>query len=121
MTQTPPHLRHHFRLGPDEGDKEGKRDGNTQLKERPKLQKPPMFKVVLHNDDYTTMEFVVFVLERVFRLDQAGATRVMLHIHRTGIGVAGVFTREIAETKSRKVTDLAQRHDYPLQTTVEEA
>ncbi len=107
-------------LGPDEGDKDPKRKGNTQLKERPKLKKPPMFKVVLHNDDYTTMEFVVFILKRVFRHDEAGATRVMLHIHRTGIGVAGVFTREIAETKSRKVVDLARRHDFPLQSTVEE-
>ncbi len=80
-----------------------------------------MFKVVLHNDDYTTMEFVIFVLERVFRLDQADATRIMLHIHRTGIGVAGVFTREIAETKSQKTVDLARQHEFPLQSTVEEA
>ena len=109
------------RLGPDEGDRDRKQDGNTQVKERTKLKKPPMFKVVLHNDDYTTMEFVVFILQNVFRHDQASATRVMLHIHRTGIGVAGVFTREIAETKSRKVMDLAQRHDFPLQSTVEEA
>ena len=102
-------------------EREHDHDGDVLTEERTRTQRPPLYKVLLHNDDYTTMEFVVFVLERVFRLDQAGATRVMLHIHRTGIGVAGVFTREIAETKSRKVTDLAQRHDYPLQTTVEEA
>ena len=108
-------------LGPDEKDRDPKHKGGVALKERPKLKKPPMFKVVLHNDDYTTMEFVVFVLQRVFRRDQAEATRIMLHVHRTGIGVAGVYTREIAETKSRKVVDLARRHEFPLQCTVEEA
>ncbi len=108
-------------LGPSEDERDPARKGNTAVQERPKLKKPPMYKVVLHNDDYTTMEFVVFVLRRVFRHDQAEATRIMLHIHRTGIGVAGVFTREIAETKSRKVVDLARRHEFPLQSTVEEA
>jgi ATP-dependent Clp protease adaptor protein ClpS len=109
------------RLGPSDKDTDPRHRGGTQLQERPKLKKPPMFKVVLHNDDYTTMEFVVLVLQRVFRHDEAESSRIMLHIHRTGIGVAGVFTKEIAETKSRKVMELARRYEFPLQCTVEEA
>ncbi|MCB9743188.1 MAG: ATP-dependent Clp protease adapter ClpS [Alphaproteobacteria bacterium] len=104
--------------GPSRGDD---REGSLALKERTKLKKPKMYKVLLHNDHYTTMEFVVYVLQRVFRHSDAEATRIMLHIHTSGIGVAGVFTREIAETKSRKVIELARRADFPLQCTYEEA
>ena len=105
----------------DPNDGDGGRDGGLALKERTRLKKPKMYKVLIHNDNYTTMEFVVYVLQRVFRHSDASATQVMLHIHKTGIGVAGVFTREIAETKSRKVLELARHADFPLQCTYEEA
>ena len=95
--------------------------GGLALEERVKTKKPPMYKVLLHNDDFTTMEFVVQVLTTVFRRNEAEATRIMLHVHRTGIGVAGVYTKEIAETKVRKVLNLAQRVESPLQCTTEEA
>ncbi|MCB9765808.1 MAG: ATP-dependent Clp protease adapter ClpS [Alphaproteobacteria bacterium] len=107
----------------DDNDKQGRPDkkGSLALKERTRVEKPRMYKVLLHNDHYTTMEFVVYVLQRVFRHTEASATRIMLHIHNTGIGVAGVFTREIAETKTRKVVELARQADFPLQCTYEEA
>ena len=80
-----------------------------------------MYKVLLHNDDYTSMEFVVYLLESVFHHDQASATRIMLHIHTSGIGVAGVYTREIAESKVQKSLGIAQQAEFPLQCTTEEA
>jgi len=82
---------------------------------------PPMYKVLLHNDDYTTMEFVVQVLQSVFHKTAADATQIMLHIHRSGIGVAGVYTQEIAETKVSTVEAMARQHEYPLKCTMEEA
>ncbi|MGH7789556.1 MAG: ATP-dependent Clp protease adapter ClpS [Candidatus Binatia bacterium] len=86
-----------------------------------KVKVPPMFKVLLHNDDYTTMEFVVQVLQSVFHKSGADATQIMLHIHRTGMGVAGVYTHEVAETKVAVVEEMAQRYEYPLMCTMEEA
>lgn len=86
---------------------------------RPKLSKPPLFKVMLLNDDYTPMEFVVVVLEKFFRLDREGATRVMLQVHQKGMGVCGVFSRDIAETKVQQVTDFSLDNDHPLQCTME--
>jgi ATP-dependent Clp protease adaptor protein ClpS len=99
----------------------GREDGDTGVRERSreKTEKPRMYKVIFHNDDYTSMEFVVFVLKDVFRHSDAAATRIMLHIHRTGIGVAGIFTREIAETKVEKTMELAREAGYPLQLTME--
>jgi ATP-dependent Clp protease adaptor protein ClpS len=85
------------------------------------LKVPAMFKVLLHNDDYTTMEFVVEVLQGVFHRTHAEATQIMLHIHRTGIGVAGVYTHEVAETKVAIVEAMARKHEYPLKCTMEEA
>lgn len=105
----------------DERDDSPEKKGGLALKERTRTQKPRMYKVLLHNDDYTTMEFVVFVLTAVFHHSEAEATRIMLAIHTAGIGVAGVFTREIAETKARKVTEMARQAEYPLQCTYEEA
>lgn len=102
-------------------DKDPARKGNTQVKERPKVKKPKMYKVLLHNDHYTTMEFVVWILQGIFRRDEAEATRIMLAIHKAGLGVAGVYTKEVAETKTRKVVELAKQNDYPLQCTYEEA
>ena len=74
-------------------------DGDVKVRKKSDLKKPRMYKVLVHNDDYTTMEFVVWVLTRVFHLSNAAATRIMLHIHRSGIGVAGTYTRDVAETR----------------------
>jgi len=86
-----------------------------------KVQKPRMFKVLLHNDDYTTMEFVVYVLQSVFHRSESDAVQIMLHVHKNGVGVAGVYTREVAETKVAQVEALARDHEFPLRCTMEEA
>ena len=117
---TPPNILSDWRLSSDD-DLERSKQSGLALKERTTTKKPPMYKVLLHNDDFTTMEFVVDILKRVFRRNEAEATRIMLHVHRTGIGVAGVYTREIAETKVRKVLNLARAVESPLQCTTEEA
>jgi ATP-dependent Clp protease adaptor protein ClpS len=88
---------------------------------RPKLKRPPLFQVLLLNDDFTPMEFVVDVLERVFGMDRTTATRVMLEVHLKGRGVCGVFTFEIAETKVAQVTSYARQQQHPLLCTMEEA
>jgi ATP-dependent Clp protease adaptor protein ClpS len=87
---------------------------------QPKLRKPPLYQVVLLNDDYTPMEFVVDVLERIFALDRTRATRVMLEVHTRGKGVCGVYTFEIAETKVAQVMTYARQHQHPLLCTMEE-
>jgi len=89
----------------------------TQTK--PKTQKPSMYKVLLLNDDYTPMEVVVHVLERFFQKNREEATQIMLHVHQRGIGVCGVYTFEVAETKVTQVTDFARKHSHPLQCTME--
>ena len=89
----------------------------TQTK--PKTQKPSLYRVLLLNDDYTPMEFVVHVLERFFQKTREEATRIMLHVHRRGVGVCGVFTYEVAETKVTQVMDLARQNQHPLQCTIE--
>jgi len=107
----------------DEKDTPGD-DGGTGLvveQSKPKLKKPPMYKVLLHNDDYTPMEFVVEVLEVFFTLDREHATRVMLHVHQKGKGVCGVFTREIAETKVALVNQYSREGKHPLMCDMEEA
>ena len=97
-------------------------DSGLALEEaRPKLKKPPMYRVVLLNDDYTPMEFVVQILEQVFAMDRTRATRVMLEVHTKGKGVCGVFTYEIAETKVSQVFKVAEQHQHPLLCTMEEA
>lgn len=88
---------------------------------RPELRRPPLFKVLLLNDDYTPMEFVVLVLEMFFRMDREKATQVMLHVHTRGVGVCGVFTKDIAETKVAQVNDYARSNQHPLMCTMEEA
>lgn len=94
-------------------------NGQVAEEARPKLKKPSLYKVLLLNDDYTPMEFVVVVLERVFSKPREQAVRIMLHVHQKGVGVCGVFTHEIAETKVRQVMDFAQENQHPLQCTME--
>jgi ATP-dependent Clp protease adaptor protein ClpS len=86
---------------------------------KPKTKKPSMYKVLIFNDDYTPMEFVVYVLERFFNMSREEATRVMLHVHQKGVGVCGVFTYEVAETKVALVLDLARKNEHPLQCSME--
>ncbi len=93
----------------------------TEKETEKKLKKPPLYKVLLHNDDYTTKEFVVQILEYVFHKAQTEAVHIMLHVHQNGIGVAGVYTYEVAETKVALVESLARQHEYPLKCTMEEA
>jgi ATP-dependent Clp protease adaptor protein ClpS len=88
--------------------------------EKQQVKKPPLYKVLLHNDDYTTQDFVVFVLRTVFHKPPLEAERIMLAVHRQGIGIAGVFTYEIADTKVNKVISLARAREFPLLCTMEE-
>ena len=85
-----------------------------------KLERPPLYKVLLHNDDFTTMEFVVFILQTVFNRGESEAIQIMLNVHKQGIGLAGVYTYEVAEMKVEKVTSLAQVNEFPLLCTMEE-
>lgn len=94
-------------------------EGDTLTKSRAKPKAPRLFKVLLHNDHYTTMEFVVFVLQRVFRKSEAEAQAIMLAVHRQGTGVAGVYTRDIAETKAAQTKALAEREGFPLRCSTE--
>lgn len=96
-------------------------DGGSVVLERrtQRTQPPQMYQVVMLNDDYTPMEFVVHVLERFFQKNRDEATRIMLHVHRRGVGVCGVFTYEVAETKVTQVMDLARQNQHPLQCTIE--
>ncbi len=89
------------------------------VKPWPKTKKPSMYRVLMLNDDYTPMEFVVHVLERFFGMDHQQATQVMFHVHQRGVGVCGVFTFEVAETKVNQTMDLARQHQHPLQCTIE--
>lgn len=88
-------------------------------KTKPKTKKPRLYKVLLLNDDYTPMEFVILVLEQVFSKSREDATAIMLHVHQKGVGLCGVYTHEIAETKLTQVMDLAHDHQHPLQCTME--
>ena len=96
-------------------------EGQVATESEIKVKRPKRYKVLLHNDNYTTMEFVVLVLKTVFHLEEPSAVQVMLHVHRKGAGVAGVFSYEVAETKVHKVTELARTHDYPLRCSMEPA
>lgn len=96
-------------------------DGLAVQESRPEVKQPPLYQVVLLNDDYTPMEFVVEILERFFRMDRSKATQVMLHVHTKGKGVCGVYTREIAETKVAQVNDYSREHQHPLLCDMEQA
>lgn len=99
--------------------KPGDGDADVVLETKPKTKRPPLYKVMLLNDDYTPMEFVVHVLERFFGLNHAQAFEIMLTVHKKGLAVVGVFSFEVAETKVTQVMDFARRHQHPLQCTME--
>ena len=103
----------------DEKRQGGRTQGEVLTEERIKVRKPNMYRVVLLNDDYTPMEFVVWVLQVVFHRSRADSTRLMLEVHHTGRGVAGVFTHDVARTKALQVENLAKRHEHPLQCQIE--
>jgi len=94
-------------------------DANIAVKAKPRTKRPPLYKVLLLNDDYTPMEFVVHVLERFFGMNSSQAFEIMLTVHKKGLAVVGVFSHEIAETKVSQVMAFAQRHQHPLQCTME--
>nr|WP_070960120.1 ATP-dependent Clp protease adapter ClpS [Hyphomonas sp. Mor2] len=102
--------------GPDGGDEGGL---GIATKTRVRTKKPSMYRVLILNDDYTPMEFVVLILERFFGKSREQATRIMLHVHQKGVGVCGVYTYEVAETKVAQVMDMARRNEHPLQCTME--
>jgi ATP-dependent Clp protease adaptor protein ClpS len=99
----------------------GDEDGGLGIatKTRVRTKKPSMYRVLILNDDYTPMEFVVLILERFFNKSREQATRIMLHVHQKGVGVCGVYTYEVAETKVAQVMDMARRNEHPLQCTME--
>ncbi len=98
-----------------------RQEGNLLEAERTRLKPPPLYKVLLLNDDYTPMDFVVIVLQTVFAMSREKATQVMLQVHREGMGVCGTYTHEVASAKVGQVVDLARKHQHPLQCTMEEA
>jgi ATP-dependent Clp protease adaptor protein ClpS len=104
---------------PDKRNPEGSNSTSVVTRARPKTKKPSMYKVLMLNDDYTPMEFVVHVLERFFGKDHEEAVQIMLHVHHRGVGICGVFTYEIAETKVNQVMELARENQHPLQCTIE--
>jgi len=106
------------------GRKDGEDPGTglgVATRTRTKTKKPTPYKVLMLNDDYTPMEFVVLCLQRFFRMDMEDATRVMLHVHQKGVGICGVFSYEVAETKVTQVMDFARQNQHPLQCTLEKA
>ncbi len=103
----------------DKRDKQPGPSTSVVTRTRPKTKKPSLWKVLLLNDDYTPMEFVVYVLERFFNKNQEDATRIMLHVHQKGIGICGIFPYEVAETKVTQVIDFSRQNEHPLQCTME--
>ena len=95
-------------------------DLEPEISEERELKEPPQYRVILHNDDYTTMEFVVYVLQTVFHKEETEAVQIMLMVHRNGSGVCGVYTAEVAETKVSLVHDMAKQHGYPLKCSMQE-
>ena len=106
--------------GSDEDSEEGnENDTGVATQNKPKLQQPRKYKVLLHNDDYTTMEFVIHILKKFFNKTSVDAQRIMMHVHTKGVGVCGVFTYEVAESKVAQVTKYARKNGHPLRCTCE--
>ena len=115
-----PRLEGPLRMSGGEERDDDRREGvGTLTKTKPKIARPSLYKVLLLNDDYTPQEFVVWLLEQIFQKSQEDAVRIMLHVHQTGIGICGVYTYEVAETKVAQVMELARRNEHPLQCTME--
>ena len=91
------------------------------LNTKPKTKKPSLYKVILLNDDYTPMEFVIYIIEKLFNKNHEEATRIMLQVHQNGLGICGIYTYEVAETKSKAVINLAKSNQHPLQCTIEKS
>ena len=108
-----------FSMADKDDDGDGKNEVGVALKTKPKTKRPPLYKVLILNDDFTPMEFVVMVLERFFGMTHAQAFDLMLTVHKKGVAVVGVYSHEIAATKVAQVMDFAQRHQHPLQCTME--
>ncbi len=109
-------------MGKDDRTRKGEDEGtgtSVATKVKPQTKRPNLYRVLLLNDDYTPMEFVVHVLERFFSKDREEASRIMLHVHQHGVGECGVFTYEVAETKVTQVMDFARKHQHPLQCVME--
>ncbi|WP_371275557.1 ATP-dependent Clp protease adapter ClpS [Zhengella sp.] len=112
--------RHSVRMTAEDGEGNGTGRGTSVItRTKPKTKKPSLYRVLLLNDDYTPMEFVIHVLERFFFKDRENATRIMLHVHNHGVGECGVYTYEVAETKVSQVMDFARQHQHPLQCVME--
>ena len=115
----------HPTLMADDADRDDDADGGAATgvatRTRAKTKKPTPYRVLMLNDDYTPMEFVVLVLQRFFKMDMEQSTQVMLHVHQRGVGVCGVFSYEVAETKVAQVIDFARQNQHPLQCTLEKA
>ena len=109
--------------GPEDGDKRGKGnpkfESGTATKTRPRTKRPSLYRVLLLNDDYTPMEFVVLILQEVFNKSREDATRIMLHVHQQGVGECGVYPYEVAETKVTRVMETARKNQHPLQCVME--
>ena len=105
--------------GTEGGGQEGGTGLVTETKKKELLKKPPLYKVLFHNDNYTTMEFVIEILRAVFMKSESDAVAIMLNVHKNGYGVAGVFTRDVAETKMNKTHQMAREREYPLKLTME--
>ena len=101
-------------------DQTGNPDGGLVLEKEPKTKKPALYRVLMLNDDYTPMEFVVYVLQRFFSKSAEDATKIMLHVHQRGIGVCGIYSYEIAEAKVNQVTQFARQNEHPLQLQLEQ-
>jgi ATP-dependent Clp protease adaptor protein ClpS len=113
-------VRAHPRMMADEDRKRRNEPGTAVItRTKPQIKRPSMYRVLILNDDYTPMEFVVHVLERFFGKDHEAATRIMLHVHHHGIGECGIYTYEVAETKVTQVMDFARKHQHPLQCVME--
>ena len=106
-------------MSDDERGTGGRPTTGVVVKTRPKTKKPSMYKVIMLNDDYTPMEFVVHIIERFFAKSREEATQIMLHVHQRGVGICGVYTYEVAETNVTQVMDFARQHQHPLQCTLE--
>lgn len=107
------------RLSSDHDNDDKKPSDVTVLETKPKIKRPSLYKVIMLNDDFTPMEFVIHVLQLYFRKSQDEATQIMLHVHQRGVGVCGLYTYEVAETKASQVMDLARKNQHPLQLQLE--